>query len=283
MRPRPKSRTGTGHERWLVSYADFITLLFAFFVVLYSSSQVDRQKVGKLAAAIQVAFQQLGIFQESPGRAPLNPNGAVPAVSTPATPPAAVAGKDNREVQRLMQTLQRTLAPEIEKRQVRLRAGTDGVVLSVQEIGFYDPGSDTLRPGAESFFDRLMPVLLEYATQLRIEGHTDNVPIHNAHFASNWELSTARATGLVRLFVEQYKVPASRLSAAGYAEFHPAASNDTAEGRSLNRRIDLVILPPEKALVPAAAGGPAKLPDSGQPPLASTTSGLVMRVLSSSR
>jgi chemotaxis protein MotB len=280
MRRRPKHRTGVSHERWLVSYADFITLLFAFFVVLYSSSQVDRQKMGQLAVAIQAAFQQLGIFQQSSGRAALSPNWPAPALKTQLPSPS---GRDSSEVRRLMQTLQRVFAPEIEKKAVRLHAGPDGIVLSVQEIGFYDPGSDALRPGAESFFDRLIPVLLEYATQLRIEGHTDNVPIHNARFASNWELSTARATGLVRLFVERYKIPANRLSAVGYAEFHPAASNDTAEGRSLNRRIDLVILPPEEPLVPAAVPSPTTISQSGQPPLASTTSGLVMRVLSSSR
>jgi chemotaxis protein MotB len=285
----------------LVSYADFITLLFAFFVVLYSSSQVDRRKVGKLAMAIQVAFQQLGIFQESSGRVPLNPdptspvvqahldesldrNAAYGHVTLPMTPDPEGAG-GSRDVQRLLRILQRTLAPEIEKQQVRLRAGPDGVVLSLREVGFYDPGSDVLRPAANDFLARLVPVLLAYAPRLRIEGHTDNVPIHNSRFASNWELSTSRATGLVRLFIEQYDVPASRLSAAGYAEFHPVATNDTQEGRGLNRRIDIVILAPERSAATAAeAGRPdAGLADSSRPPLASTTSGLVTSVLSPSR
>jgi len=294
MNRKPKHRAGVSHERWLVSYADFITLLFAFFVVLYSSSQMDRLKAGRLAAAIQVAFQELGIFQESPGRVKPETNVAVvqglkqyAAFNhlSPAPEPGAVAAGGNGEVRQLMERLQRELAPEIAKQEVRLRAGPEGIVLSLQELGFYDPGSDELRPGAEDFLRRLAPILLTYASRLRIEGHTDNVPIHNARFPSNWELSTARATGLVRLFVDQYDIPASRLSAAGYAEFHPVATNDTAEGRRLNRRIDLVILASEPP-VPAVAGpsnATTALENSNRTPLSSPTPGLVPRVLSSPR
>jgi len=118
----------------------------------------------------------------------------------------------------------------------------DGLVVSLREIGFFDSGSAAIKPGAEAALARIANILQEHSCSVRIEGHTDNVPIHTSQFASNWELSTARATGLVRTLVEQHGISAERLSAAGYAEFHPAASNDTAKGRQLNRRVDVVIL-----------------------------------------
>jgi chemotaxis protein MotB len=303
MTRRQKPGVRPSHERWLVSYADFITLLFAFFVVLYSSSQVDRRKVGKLAMAIQVAFQQLGIFQESAGRVPLNPDPTAPVtqahfdqsldraaafghITLPMTPdPVAAGGRGgDSDVHRMMQTLEQALAPEIAKQEVRLRAGPDGIVLSLQEVGFYDPGSDALRPGAQDFLHRLLPILLAYGVRLRIEGHTDNVPIHNVRFASNWELSTARATNLVRLFIDRYKLSPSRLSAAGYAEFHPVATNDTLDGRRLNRRIDIVILTADKQDPPAESRNVTSSPQApNRSALASPTSGLVTGVLSPSR
>jgi chemotaxis protein MotB len=124
--------------------------------------------------------------------------------------------------------------------------GRDGLVISLREAGFFDSGS--AMPKAEA-----LPTLRQIADRLgatpydlRIEGHTDNVPIHNQEFDSNWELSAARATHIARLFLEMKAIPPDRLSAAGYAEFHPVASNDTAAGRAENRRVDLVVLPRTK-------------------------------------
>jgi chemotaxis protein MotB len=249
------------HERWLVSFADFMTLLFAFFVVMYASSQVDKRKVGQLAVAIQTAFQELGVFQTTSGRVPVsalptgqadNPDSAPgmdPATLGRVSPPLAPENLNHAtppNVQKLMKDLQKVLTEEIKKQEISVRATPDGVVLSLQEIGFYDPGSDVLRPGAEAILDRVAGVISGGGNRLRIEGHTDNVPIHNARFPSNWELSTARATGMVRLFMGKYSISPLRLSAAGYAEFHPVADNNSPEGRGMNRRVDIVILPPDK-------------------------------------
>jgi chemotaxis protein MotB len=151
-----------------------------------------------------------------------------------------------------MRELQEVLSPEIQKQEIRVRGGPDGVVLSLQEVGFYDPGSDQLRPGAEAIIARVTSILAGYSSDLRIEGHTDDVPIHNARFASNWELSAARATGLVRLFIDRYGFEPQRLSVAGYAEYHPVTSNGTREGRQMNRRVDIVILPPRNVRAPQA-------------------------------
>jgi chemotaxis protein MotB len=123
----------------------------------------------------------------------------------------------------------------------------EGLVISLREVGFFNSGSAEIRPGSQGAFERLAKVLAEAPSDLRIEGHTDNVPIHNARFASNWDLSTARATTTVRLLVTNYGVDPRRLAAAGYAEYRPIAANSTAVGRALDRRVDIVV-PPKSAL-----------------------------------
>jgi chemotaxis protein MotB len=258
MSRKKKSAEHVNHERWLVSYADFITLLFAFFVVLFSSSQVDKRKVGKLSTAIQEAFQQMGVFQTANSRTPMVTADPLPAeniqliedghgmsgrgkMASPfekmlASPPAATGMGE------LHKQLTSALKPELQRHEVLLKANREGLVISLEEIGFFDSGSADLRPGAEPAVQRIAQVLVAQPNNIRIEGHTDNVPIHNAHFASNWELSTTRATEMIRLFITKYNVPATRLSAAGYAEYHPAATNATVEGRAQNRRVDIVVL-----------------------------------------
>ncbi len=258
MSRKKKAAAHVNHERWLVSYADFITLLFAFFVVLFSSSQVDKRKVGKISAAMQEAFEQMGIFQTANSRTPMVTADPLPAeniqlieggqgmtgrgrMASPfekmlASPPAP---KDLGSVQKRLAI---ALAPEIQRHEVVLTATRDGLVISLREIGFFDSGSADLRASSEGAVQTIAQVLSAQPNNVRIEGHTDNVPIHNAQFASNWELSTARATEMIRLFITRYNLPAGRLSAAGYAEYHPVASNDTAEGRAHNRRVDVVVL-----------------------------------------
>ena len=124
--------------------------------------------------------------------------------------------------------------------------GRDGLVISLREAGFFDSGSATPKAGGPADAAPDCGIAGRPPYDLRIEGHTDNVPIHNAEFDSNWELSSARATHIARLFLEMKAIPPDRLSAAGYAEFHPVASNDTAEGRAENRRVDLVVMPRTK-------------------------------------
>jgi chemotaxis protein MotB len=229
--------TCVSHERWLVSYADFITLLFAFFVVLYATAQVDRKKVGQLSAAIQVAFEQLGMFQPGPAQ-------PIPAVITPVqtSKPSSNTALVPQDMQALKHELDVLLAHEISKQEVALHITPDGLVLSLRELGFFESGSAVIRPQAEAAFAKIAGVLTQHSYAIRIEGHTDTVPIHTAKFRSNWELSTARATEIVRLLIVQYSYDPARLAAAGYAEFHPVADNRTVDGRQTNRRVDLVVL-----------------------------------------
>jgi len=285
MSRRKKKVEHVSHDRWLVSYADFITLLFAFFVVLYSSAQVDKRRVGRLAMAIQVAFQELGVFDTSNTKMPLGETEAMPFSKVQAVenverttdmervvqpmkgvlspePPAA-------PIKEIQTELEKALAPEIQKRVVDIKARKEGLIVSLREMGFYESGSATLRTSSLGAVDRLASVIVPRTESIRIEGHTDNVPIHNLHFASNWELSAARSTELVRLFIDRYHVDPARLSAAGYAEFHPVADNDSADGRARNRRIDVVILNPsfgEK--MPFITPGPLISPASSPHPVA---------------
>ncbi len=268
------------HERWLVSYADFITLLFAFFVVLYASSQVDKRKIGKLALSIQVAFQELGVFETSNTKIPLSDSEAVPFSQVQVVensekttdiehfvqPMKGILSpnQSSEPLKDLRAELEKALAPEILKHVVEVKARREGLVVSLREIGFYESGSSNLRPSSKEAIDRLAAVLRVRTESLRVEGHTDNVPIHNVRFDSNWELSTARATDLIKLFITRYHFEPARLSAAGYAEFHPVSSEETAEGRARNRRVDVVILNPPQpnrpitpelpSVVPAAKG-----------------------------
>jgi len=228
----------TNHDRWLVSYADFVTLLFAFFVVLYASAQMDQRKAGRLSVAIESAFRELGIFQTD-GHKPGNIPHKIPLSGKP-TPGGDSPVK--QDLTAIRGELESALAGEIKRNEVALHLEPDGLVISLREAGFFDSGSATMKAQAEDAFRRVAKILQEHPYGVRIEGHTDTVPIHTTQFASNWELSTARATELVKILIEQNGISAERLSAAGYAEFHPVASNTTSKGRQLNRRVDVVIL-----------------------------------------
>jgi chemotaxis protein MotB len=267
------------HERWLVSYADFITLLFAFFVVLYASSQVDKRKVGRLALAIQVAFQEMGVFQASSTQVPINLNDPMPFSVVQAVENvernASVAhivshpegtlggGRENGDLAQLQTELETTLAGEIKRKEIAMRREPDGLVISLREAGFFESGSAELKSASQPTFDRIAAMLHERECRLRIEGHTDNLPIHNSQFSSNWELSTSRATEVVRLLIVRDGYAPGRLSAAGYAEFHPVAANATAEGRAMNRRVDIVILGHELPSLPPTEAAPSASPVAG--------------------
>jgi len=252
MRHPRRKAAHSNHERWLVSYADFITLLFAFFVVLYASAQVDKKKVGQLAVAIQVAFDQMGVFQGGSKASDAKSipielvtddkatKLAIPVVIKPGM--ETLSNAESADLEPLRRDLEKELSAEIEKKEITIRHETEGLVVSLSELGFFDSGSAEIRTDAQRTFGRIAELLASRDCRLRIEGHTDDRPIHTPKFSSNWELSTARATELVRILITTYNYLPERLSAAGYAEYHPVASNDTLEGRALNRRVDIVVL-----------------------------------------
>jgi len=240
MKRQKKPVRQVSHERWLVSYADFITLLFAFFVVLYATAQVDKRKMEELAAAIQEGFEQMGTnptYYAPVPPAPLPVATALPTLAVP--PPNKPQGND---LEALREKLEKAMAGEIVNGEVAVRNTPQGLVISLREAGFFDSGSAGTKASSQPAFSRMATVLREGDYNIRIEGHTDDVPIHNSQYTSNWELSTARATEMIRLLILKYGFAPERLSAGGYAQFHPIASNASAAGRALNRRVDVVIL-----------------------------------------
>jgi chemotaxis protein MotB len=285
MRRRKKNASHANHERWLVSYADFVTLLFAFFVVLYASSQVDKRKVGMLALAIQVAFQQMGVFQASTTQVPIDSDKPMPFSIAQAIentertaslarissrPRGSLAtGAENGNLAMLQTELETILAPEIKEKEIAIRREPDGLVISLREVGFFRSGSAHMKSASIGVFDRIAKILRQGDYRLRIEGYTDNVPIHTAQYPSNWELSTARATEVVKLLIDRDGFDPNRLSAGGYAQYHPVASDATAEGRGMNRRVDIVVL--GQAVTIPDIESAAKAQTSARAPVRGTT------------
>lgn len=245
-------RARVNHDRWLVSYADFITLLFGFFVVLYAFARADQKKQAQVPLSIDAAFRALGIFPDALRRPKTDAVG-FNGKDTPAIPMNIVMGEDvlaparvKSDLESLGRELQQRLSNQVATHTVSIRMGRDGLVISLREAGFFASGSATPQSQTLDTLRQIAVSLSPTPYDLRIEGHTDNIPIHNTDFNSNWELSTARATGIARMLLELKAISPDRLSAAGYAEFHPVVGNDTAEGRAINRRVDLVVLPRTK-------------------------------------
>lgn len=248
MNEKPKIAEHVHRDRWLVSYADFITLMFAFFVVLYASSQTDQVRQKQIAHSIASAFQAMGLF---PSSIPSSQNSGVLAESQDAAAPVNVILGDDlsaspqvqQDLARLRAQLTGMLSNQVAEHVVALRLGRDGLTISLREAGFYDSGSAVPHASSQATLDKIAATLAAEPYDLRIEGHTDNVPIHTVQFASNWELSTARATEMTKILIVEHGIAPGRLSAAGYAQYHPVASNETAEGRGENRRVDIIVLP----------------------------------------
>lgn len=173
-----------------------------------------------------------------------------------------LGASENGDLSSLRQELEDALAPEIQRNEVAVSAGPDGLVVSLREIGFFDSGSADIRTSSLSAFSRIAWLLADRKYRVRIEGHTDNRPIHNPKFSDNWELSTGRAAELVRLLIVKYGFAPERLSAAGYAEYHPVADNDSIDGRAQNRRVDIVVLGKLAiSKAPLAANAPPRGPE----------------------
>jgi chemotaxis protein MotB len=233
------------HERWLVSYADFITLLFAFFVVLYAFSKADLEKHVQVSAAIDSGFQSLSIAAALPRTQSGAAKNETRAFSEPLHFALQVnsAAEVRADLEAIRTDLQKRLSGQIGRGTVSIELGRDGLVISLREAGFFDSGSAMPRPETSATIDQIGESLKNCRYDVRVEGHTDTIPIHNSEFDSNWELSSARATRIARLLLQMRAISPRQVAAAGYAEYHPVAGNDSAKGRAANRRVDLVVMP----------------------------------------
>jgi chemotaxis protein MotB len=240
MRARRRRREAlVAHDRWLVSYADFITLLFALFVVLFAASRHSNQSLQRVARAVHSGFRAMG---SAPGSA-VRP--ALPRARAVVAVPAAVPVPGPRvspAMAALQQQLAAALSDSLADGEIAMHQTPQGLVISLRELGFFDSGEAVLLPGAAQKIERVGRILMSRNLSLRVEGHSDNQPIDNANFHSNWELSAARAMTVLLLLVDDAHYDPTRIAMAGYGAYRPVADNATAAGRRLNRRVDLVVL-----------------------------------------
>jgi chemotaxis protein MotB len=266
LRRKSKQEEHDNRERWLVSYADFITLLFAFFTTLYAISTVDAQKLGKMVVSMRASFDnvlfgagiQSPITQSSGGleksalqgekstnRRALSEKGVGKKGTAANTKKEILSG--DKAMSRLKNQIEALVANSFMKGMVRAHLEPRGLVISLGEAGLFDSGSDEIKMQGRMLLDTVAKGLVSVGNYIRVEGHTDNVPISNFRFPSNWELSTARATAMVSYLISNSDLDPELLSAAGYGEYRPAEPNDTEEGRAHNRRVDIVVLNPSAA------------------------------------
>jgi chemotaxis protein MotB len=241
MARRRKEEEHENHERWLVSYADFITLLFAFFVVMYAISSVNEGKYRVLSDSISSAFRNIP-GSTSGAVVQVNPSAPMP-VSIPFKKPQVtnlktdVTREKNRQLLRnKAKEINEALAPLVQQGQVRITEGALGITVEINASVLFDSGEARLQIPAIRAISAVGQILATTDFPITVEGHTDNAPINTPLFPSNWELSGARAASVVRLFVDTGVDP-RRLAATGYADQRPMADNATTEGRQRNRRV----------------------------------------------
>lgn len=229
MRRKPrkyKSEERDNHERWLISYADFITLLFAFFVVMYAISSVNESKYRILSDSIVDAFGK-----DVPAR-PVT-------VPEPVSKQAEI--REEEDMTDVAGAIIDAMGPLVKEGKVRITRSRRGVSVEINANVLFAPGSAELEPGSLKALNAVAGILRNQKFNLEITGHTDNVSISNSIYASNWELSAVRASSVARLFAGNGIDPV-RLTAVGREASQPVESNDTAEGRARNRRVTLLIL-----------------------------------------
>lgn len=239
------------HERWLVSYADFITLLFAFFVVMFASSQTDKSRAKQVSDAVQKALKEGSSFSVPPavaqilggtvddkgqGNAMMKGPGGAQRVLKESPPDNLI------ELLPSLKRLSKELEEEIKAGKLELRMEARGLVISLRESAFFPSGTDVLDKGSYPTMKKLAALIGSLPNLIQLEGHTDSVPIHNARFKSNWELSCARGIAVLDTLCEDFHLPYERFSVVGRADTVPVDTNETPEGRARNRRVDVVIV-----------------------------------------
>jgi chemotaxis protein MotB len=234
---KPKHEEHENHERWLVSYADFITLLFAFFVVMYSTSMINEGKFRIFSQALKEAFVPL-----------LKPESASNQRYELGSGKSAIIPAINPRTQFLTraQAVVKKFALDLDlKEKIRFTATEGGIMITIADSLLFESGRADVKPESLPILEALAEVLADAGTEvkeIRVEGHSDNVPLRTAQFSSNWELSSSRAVTVVRVLTELYKVQPEKVAAVGYGEFKPVTDNLTPETRAKNRRVELNVL-----------------------------------------
>jgi chemotaxis protein MotB len=272
MARKNKATGHVNHERWLVSYADFITLLFAFFVVMFATSQTDKGKAQQVSESVKKALEGekmssivqaiLGgtVSDRGQGNAMMHgPGGAKKA---------PVEEKREQKLAELVPSLKvltEELKKEIEDGRIQISMQPRGLVVSFTQAALFPSGEDVVSEEALGGLEKVAAAINRLPNPVRLEGHTDSVPIRTLRFKSNWELSAARSIALMELLSSSFGVPRDRLSIAGYADTAPIASNDDQVGRARNRRVDIVILNEQGVIGEPVKREESKAPEIGGP------------------
>jgi chemotaxis protein MotB len=227
----------------MVSYADFMTLLFAFFVVMYASSQSDKARAAQVSESVRQAFDRPSVAAILGGTV----NGKGPGNAMMKGPGGAEKTSQSKEgvfaeLLPSQEFLEKELRREIAAGKMQVRLEARGLVVSLREAAFFPSGEETLLPHAYPSLEKVAEAVGKLPNPVRLEGHTDSIPIHNERFRSNWELSAHRAIAMLEFFTIRLKFPPNRFAVAGYADTVPVDTNNTEEGRARNRRVDIVIL-----------------------------------------
>ncbi len=241
--PRQRTARRKAHvlpppDRWLLSYADFVTLLLAVFIVLLASVWHHSQP---LATINHFHFNGSTAGEAQPEASGVASSLPKVQKSVPADKPV-VPQVDSAALTR---ELRAVLGTAIDRDEIVLQQTPEGLIISLRELGSFQSGEAALLPGAADKLRDMAKVFVQHSLDLRVEGHSDDQPIHTASFDSNWQLSTARAMSVLRLLLDEAGFPPERASVAGYGPYHPVADNTTAEGRRMNRRVDLVVIAPQ--------------------------------------
>jgi len=265
---RKRAPAHENHERWLVSYADFMTLLFAFFVVMFASTQNDKNKAKDVSDSVRQALEHgqfsaaistvLGRGKHEVRKAPLSQEPADERENP--SPPPRPPELHPADLAQSLTTLRKGLDSDLKNGNLQLRLDARGLIISMREKGFFASGDSAVAPESMPILAKIAAVVLSLPNPVRLEGHTDARPIHNSRYHSNWELSAARSIAMLELLRDRFEIPVARMAVAGYAENLPADTNETEEGRSHNRRVDLVLLSAgalsaEPAAIAALIGG----------------------------
>lgn len=254
------------HDRWLVSYADFITLLFAFFVVMYAISSVNENKYRVLSGSLVNAFQRNVSEVKQPAAtipSPVETDLELDPEPEEATDPARERADETpdldeqeekerfirqKKMRVMANDIMHVLAPLVQDGRVSVTQSVQGIAIEINASVLFSPGHAQLAENSIQTLRAVAAVVQGHEHEIQVEGHTDNIPIHTLHFPSNWELSTARASSVVRLFIGNGVNP-QRLTAMGYGENRQVASNETPEGRARNRRVTIMIMSKEQGQV----------------------------------
>jgi chemotaxis protein MotB len=239
-------------ESWLIPYADLLTLLLALFIVLFASSEMDAKKFDQLVRSFNVALNGGVSVLDQPSAVPLDPNLAQQSFNRSQQEQQTKTEEQKKFEQEYqketedLQKLQKQLEGYIQQNRLQDKLQTklteEGLLITILDNALFDSGSAALKPEARKLATEMSAMLVPHPKQVTVTGHTDNVPINKPEFPSNWDLSVKRAVNFLKVLLENKSLDPSKFSATGKGEYHPVASNATAEGRAKNRRVEVAIL-----------------------------------------